>query len=129
MTIAERVASYAQLIPAGTTPSNPATLTVVLQWAWLWEAIVRAPDGPRGTCGYLLTLNGTQIVPWSTTQNYYVPNNEVNSYPVNTEVDTNLVLNGYNTDLYDHTLYWRFFYTPVSLMGTDLAPPPILAIS
>lgn len=78
-----------------------------------WRVLI--PDGHAGLTGVQLLKNGVPIVPFGNPNNpYLVGNNIDRTYPINTEVDQGLAVGQINEDIYNHTHYLIFEYTPIS---------------
>lgn len=98
--------------PSFTTQVTPVTtLGDVMLLSWR----VLIPDGHAGLTGVQLLVNGVPIVPFGNPNNPYVVGNDIERvFPVNTEVDAQLAVGQINEDIFNHTHYMIFEYTPIS---------------
>lgn len=116
MTISTRPGLIKFTVPAGTPIAAPATVPVSFGDIFLRHINVRVPPGHNGATGLQIVSNGSFVVPWSASGDWLIASDEQLDFPWNDEIDTAVVVNGYNTGIYDHTFYMRFFYTPMTLL-------------
>lgn len=124
MTVANRYYPYDVTLAPGSTPGAPVSTRAVFEDVILKRIDVRIPPGPRGAVGFYITLAGTPIVPWGLPPTYLIADDEPLGFDVNAEANGEIVVVGYNTGVYPHTLYFRFQGTP-----TSLAPAGITAVT
>ena len=127
----QEVRSFAVTIPAGTVQSAPYTADVFMpsrEVAWVkW----RVPPGPSGLMGWRLSMSGGQVV-LPAGGGYIVADNDSSTWDLFGQPDGGYwEVTGYNTDIYDHTVYLDFGVTvpgsgpaPVSFIPSpDLSQP------
>lgn len=94
-------------IPAGTPESVPVSETWPLEDNYLIEINTRIPPGPCGLMGFKILWAEQQIVPWGNSS-WLICNDEEIRWPANTAMTVSgLVIQGYNTGAYPHTVYLR----------------------
>lgn len=120
MTISNRVQAYTLKVTAGTESTSPASEQIDLGWCFLHMVECMVPPGHNGYTGFNVQWNGLCIVPFTAAPSFIIANDETLPLDVDTEVDSFLQVNGYNTDQWDHSFYFRFFYTPIALMTPDI---------
>jgi hypothetical protein len=118
--IANRVQVVTLSVPANTTTANPTRLNVSLGWVFLHEVEVMVPPGHNGHSGFCVVSNGLGIVPYTNPATYVIANAETIHFDVDNEQDAFLTVQGYNLDQWTHNFYFRFFYTPITLMTEQL---------
>jgi hypothetical protein len=129
VTISTRVNVVNLTVPANTTAAAPQLTTVTLGDVWLHQVVVRTPAGHNGTTGYAITSNGTPVIPWGTPLTYLITNDELLEFPVEAEFDKFLVIRTTNTDVYAHSLYLRFFNTPMTLMTKAIEQADLISVT
>lgn len=129
MTVTQRYQPVNLVIPALTLPSAPFTQTLDLGDCLLRRIDLRIPPGPSGLAGVYITQTGTQIWPWGVIGTYLIGDDEQFSTPIGTEIDQGIEFVAFNTDTFDHTFYFKFLYTPISLVAQGSTSPQIVAIS
>ncbi len=101
------------------TQSTPVSLGDVLLRQW----VVRIPNGHAGLTGVALLLNGATIVPFDQKASpYVIGNDSLFTFDIEVEVDQGLTVAQLNQDIYQHTHYLQFVYTPIA--AASLAPAP-----
>lgn len=93
--------------PAGTPISAPVSIPWSLEDNDLIYVDINIPPGPSAQMGFRLLWAGQQIIPWGN-NSFLVTDDEkihvdVNSYMT----QTGLVIEGYNVDIFPHTIYIR----------------------
>lgn len=93
---------------AGTTPASPASIPLTLETNHLDRIEIDVPDGHDRQTGIRILSNGTVIVPFSL-NDWIVANDHYFTIPFDDDItNTDLVIQAYNTDVFDHTFYLRF---------------------
>jgi hypothetical protein len=101
-------------IPAGTPQSAPVSQSWPLEDNNLVSISTRIPPGPSGLMGFRIMWAEQQIVPWGN-NSWLICDDEELNWPSNTAVTlTGLVVQGYNTGTYPHTVYLRALITTLS---------------
>lgn len=94
--------------PAGTPITAPVSIPVTLETNHLERIEIDVPDGHDRQTGIRVTSNGTVIVPFSPT-GFIVANDHYFTIPFDDDITVgDLVIQAYNTDVFDHTFYLRF---------------------
>lgn len=138
----DRYYQAALVVPANTTAANPTKLPVHLENAILVDIELYVPIGHSGFTGCRVLMSNQQVLPfanlsWITVDDYF------RLFEVNEEVGASAVsVQGYNTDVIQHTFYFRFHIRTIdapttgtlssaigtgigSLTSSDLTPPAI----
>jgi hypothetical protein len=100
---------------------------------FLHSAQIRIPPGHNGFTGFKLrgfeAAGGTTILPYAPSNAYIIANDEVLTFEIEVETDQFLQSVAYNTDIFAHTIYWRFTYTPVTLTTVASERADIVSVS
>lgn len=108
-----------------TAPGAPSFSTLVTPVPNLGDVMlltwrVLIPDGHAGLTGVQLLQNNVPIVPFGNPNNPYVVGNDIERvFPINAEVDQGLAVGQINEDIYNHTHYMIFEYTPISAANAN----------
>lgn len=118
-TPAVEVRSFVATIPAGTPVSAPVTVDVSFPPRTVVGVHWKVPPGPSGLMGWRLTMSGgNAVVP--TGGGWVIADNESDTWPLTGQPDSGAwEVTGYNTDVYDHSVYVDFL-----LALTAVAPAP-----
>lgn len=97
-------------VPAGTQPAAPVTLTLAaIPEGIVTSARLTVPPGHAGFTGFQLAIAGTPVVPYL--GGWIVADDDKFDVPLDQEVAPGqVVMQGYNTDIYQHTFYLRVFW-------------------
>lgn len=120
--MAQEIREFAVLIPAGTAKAAPLTVSIAFPERTVTAITYRVPPGPSGLMGWALTSAGTPVIPIQP-KTYIVTDNRADTWYLDGYLDSgNWQVTGYNTGLYDHTVYLTFL---LDLPGAaDNSPPP-----
>lgn len=119
--MAQEIREFAVLIPHGTAKSAPLVANISFPQREVIAVSWRVPPGPSGLMGWALTSAGTPVIPIQP-GTYVVTDNQAATWNLEGYLDSgNWQLTGYNTGLYDHTVYLTFL---LNLPGAGAAPPP-----
>lgn len=127
----------AATIPANTPKSAPVTIDLSFPPQAVSEIDITVPPGPSGLMGFQLWVLGGQAVP-VTTGKYIVADGRNINWQLKDQPNSGAwQLVGYNTDIYDHTVYIEFIVEPVTIGAasdtlipmTDLSPASYLGIT
>lgn len=121
MTVAQRLATFNVTTPAGTAIATPLVSLLNLGDVRLDEVTCRFPPGPSGLVGVSIVQSGTQLWPYGSTSWIIAEDETIGPDPIGTEIDNGVAVVTYNLDTFNHTLYFRLSYTPISLVA--VAPP------
>lgn len=124
--MAERVEVKAATFAAGTLASAPSTVAL----SWLPGVVRRVeivvPPGPSGVMGFQILHSAQRIIPFGD-DIWIVTDDEplgwdLSGYPTGDA----WAIRGYNTGLFDHTVYMRWFLDEIpSQPQSGLVPLPI----
>lgn len=119
--MAQEIREFAVLIPHGTAKSSPLVTDISFPQREVIAISWRVPPGPSGLMGWALTSAGTPVIPIQP-NTYIVTDNQADTWDLEGYLDSgNWQLTGYNTGLYDHTVYLTFL---LNLPGVTSASPP-----
>lgn len=123
-TPAAEVRSFAATIPANTPANTPVTIQLTMPPRVVTSIHWRVPPGPSGLMGWRLTMsNGVAVIP--TGGGYIITDDDHDTWPVTGQPDSGYwELSGYNTDIYQHTVYLDFLLDLISGVST---PPQQVA--
>lgn len=94
-------------IPAATPILAPVSLPWPLEDNYLIEITSRIPPGPSGMMGFKIMWAQQQIVPWGN-NSWLIANDEEIVWRSETAMTSSgLVVEGYNTGVFPHTVYLR----------------------
>lgn len=120
--MAVEVRSFAVTLPAGTAQAAPATTALTMPPRTVESVELVIPDGCAGLVGFRLTMAGTPVIPTNLGA-WLVSNGEVIRWPLEGYPDSGAwQLQGYNTDLFDHTIYARFLLGLVTATNPAASP-------
>lgn len=115
----DRLYQLSALIPAGTPQAVPVTIPWPLEDNQLLSIDIMVPDGPSGLMGFFISQAQQQIVPWGNS-GFLITNDEKIRYEYSDQISsTGLAVVGYNTDIYNHTVYLRATITNLPVPGTE----------
>lgn len=127
--MATRIEHFTVTVPAGTLLASPVNIVTAFNDGQVDEIEIRVPPGPVGLMGFQIAYGAQSIVPHDSSQ-WIVTDNEVINWPlVNFPTGRHWAVNGYNTDINDHTIYLRYLITEIGIaaaaQGTVVisAPP------
>lgn len=128
-TPAAEVRSFAVTIPAGTTPAVPFTADVSFPPRLVVGVHWKVPPGPSGLMGWRLTMSGgNAVIP--TGGGWIIADNESATWPLTGQPDSGAwEVTGYNTDIYDHTVYLDFLLDLVAAPSAPTTLPSNSALS
>lgn len=113
---AAEIRASAVTIPAGTPQAAPVTVDVSFPPRLVQAVHWQVPPGPSGLMGWRLTMSGgVPVIPYG--GGWIIADDRSDTWPVTGMPDSGAwEVTGYNTDIYDHTVYLEF------LLALD-APP------
>lgn len=95
------------LTPANTPLATPQNTPFPLEDAQLVRVDILVPRGPSGNLGFRFLWAQQQVIPWGN-NSFLVTDNEKVPVECNFAMTaTGLVIQTYNTDVFDHTIYVR----------------------
>ena len=114
----DRLYLHSVTVPAGTLQAAPHSEPFPLEDAYLILINLILPKGHSGYTGIRILRSGQEIVPYSNTK-FIVSNDRVIPISFRSAINASgLVIQAYNTDVYDHTFY---------LEATITDTPPVTA--
>jgi hypothetical protein len=128
VTVATRIGEHVTTVAPGYTTGSPFVDSVTLGDVWLYKIELRIPPGHNGVTSVNVVNNDIAIVPWGNPPTWIVDNDRTLVYPVDTEVDTQLAVWAANSGLYTHEFYFRFFYSPMTLINAPASVPQIVPV-
>lgn len=106
--MADEVYAFQATIPAGTAVASPTTTTMAFPTRYVRRIIIKVPPGPAGKMGFQIASTGNQIIPLAK-GTWIITDDEQITWDVNNAIQSgSFQLIGYNTGIYDHTVYVRF---------------------
>jgi hypothetical protein len=106
--VADRVELFDVTITAGTAILTPLTTATVFADGQVTDIEVVVPDGCAGLVGFVVLYGGQQIIP-AKDGKWIISNGEVIKWPLSGyPTGQQWQIRGYNTDVFDHTLYVRY---------------------
>lgn len=111
-------------IPAGTAQSSPLVTPVSFPDRVVSGVHWKVPPGPSGLMGWRLTMsNGIAVIPVG--GGWIISDDDSDTWVLsNQPTSGQWEVTGYNTDVYDHTVYITFL---LDLTGGQTAPVPMTA--
>lgn len=127
--MATEIRSFALTIPANTPKSAPVTLPIVFPPRTVVQVDWEVPPGPQGLMGWALTIAGQPVIPRNAGA-FIITDGRRQSWPVEGFPDQGQwQLTGYNTDVYQHTVYLDFLLVLNSAPSGAPAQLPNAALS
>lgn len=121
--MAQEIREFAVLIPHGTTKAAPLVTNVSFPQREVIAVSWRVPPGPSGLMGWALTSAGTPVIPIQS-GTYIVTDNQADTWNLEGYLDSgNWQVTGYNTGLYDHTVYLTFLLNLPGVTEVVSTPP------
>lgn len=106
--MADEVYAFSATIPAGTAVASPTTTLMTMPVRIVRRIIIKVPPGPAGFMGFRIASTGVQIIPLAV-GSWIVTDNEQIIWDVANMIQSgSFQLIGYNTGVYQHTVYVRF---------------------
>lgn len=106
--MARELYEFQALIPAGTPLFAPVTIAVTMPVRLVRSIEWMVPPGPGGTMGWALAAAGQNIIPVNRDA-WIVTDNEQRTWELTDTIESGAwQVKGYNTGLFDHTVYLRF---------------------
>lgn len=119
--MADLVYQFACTVPAGTPIAAPLTIDTSMPPCVVERVDIRIPPGPKGTVGFRLTSDGTQVVPTISGQ-WVVTDDEAVPIPLTNQHDSGRwAFTGYNLGNYPHTVQVRYL---VNLTAAPVTTTP-----
>lgn len=106
--MAREVRAFQATIPAGTTQAAPVRISVAFPVRKVDVLEIIVPPGPSGLMGFAVTMGGINVIP-VVPNTYIVTDDEKITWPLDGLPESGAwQLSGYNTDVFDHTVYLRW---------------------
>ena len=111
--VATETRSFQVTIPAGTQQAAPLVTDVSFPSREVERITVKVPPGPSGLMGFALTMNGQRVIPINSGA-WIITDDHTYDWAMTDLPNTGQwQVTGYNTDIYDHTLYIDFLVSPL----------------
>jgi hypothetical protein len=125
--MADRIAAFACTVPAGTPVGSPVAVSTPFVDGIVTAIDIRVPPGPSGLVGFTIAYGGQAVIP-DNAGTWLIADDEKFQWPTeNYPTGRQWSLIGYNTDVYDHTIYVRYlideFTAPAPTVIQPLAIP------
>lgn len=112
-----RYRTLAILVTAGTTIAAPNQILWQLEDNILTTLSILVPPGHNGTTGIRFLRSQQPVIPFAAGR-YLIANGETVNIEYNEELtESQLLVQTYNTDIYDHTFYLRAVITDLPSIG------------
>lgn len=112
--MADRIESKKATIPAGTSSLSPVTIAFGFDDGQVDMIDILIPPGPSGLVGFAIVHSSQPVIPY-TAGDWIIGDDEKLPWPLsNFPTGGKWSLIGYNSDVYDHTIYVRFLITEVT---------------
>jgi hypothetical protein len=126
--VSDRIEAFAVTIPNGTAEASPVTTDCSFRDGIVVQVDVRVPPGPSALMGFRVEYAGVSIIP-DTVGMWLLMDNEQWPFTIdNNPTGGQWQVSGYNTDIYDHTIYLRFHvneFPEPAQPGTVIQPIPL----
>lgn len=128
--MADRTEITEVLIPAETAIASFQTTSVSFQRGRVDRLEVRIPPGPSGLVGFRIGHSGQVIIPRQGSAWFITDNDkldwDLDNYPTGSAWE----IYAYNTDVYDHTLYFWWHLTELGTPDVGVVTPiPITPVA
>ena len=122
---AVEVRSFAVTIPAGTPVDTPYTQDIFIPARILTGVHWKVPPGPSGLMGWRLTMSGgNAVIP--TGGGWIISDDADVTWALTDQPDSGYwEVTGYNTDIYDHTVYLDLL---LDLVGQTITNPALVTV-
>jgi hypothetical protein len=118
------IRTFAVTIPAGTALDTPYTEAITFPPRVVTAIHWKVPPGPSGLMGWALTVADSPVIPRAQ-GTYFVTDNDSDTWTLEGYPDQgDWQVTGYNTDIYDHTVYLDFLLDQIS---AELATPALIS--
>jgi len=106
--VADRIEVFPIVVPAGTAIGAPQTTALSMVDGHVERIEIIIPPGPSGLVGFRVIHSQQVVIPFSGTA-WVIADDEKISWPIqNYPTGNKWSIRAYNTDIYSHTLYFRF---------------------
>ena len=118
--------TYVQWVEPSCAAGTPATAWTLhaagIETVLLHRMEVRIPAGHQGTTGIALVDSGAFVIPYTTdAPGWLIGDDDELSYDYEKELGHNVKLATYNIGTFTHSWQVRLIYTPMSVVGSELA--------
>jgi len=120
--MAKQIRTYQPTIPAGTPKTALFTSDMSFPAMVVTEIDIRIPSGPRGQVGFAIGSAGQPVLPFAAGQ-FIIGDDELIKWPLEDLWDSgSWTFFGYNTGVYNHTIYVTFLLDLVQGNAAPVAP-------
>lgn len=124
--MADRVELTNVTIPAGTAIATPLRVVPDFDEGVVTRIEMRWPPGPSGLVGLRIGHSGQVIIPYKGSA-FLITNDEVVGWDLHGFPEAQAwFIDGYNTDVYDHTIQFRWLLD--ELPTTQTSRPPLIPV-
>lgn len=118
-------------IPLNTAKASPVTVALTMPARTVDRIRIKVPPGPNGSIGFALGSSGQNIIPKGQ-GTFIVTSDEVLDWDMTGMIETGAwQFYGFNTGIYDHTVYVRFAVSllaqPSASINSTLIPQTVLS--
>lgn len=128
VTPADEIYSFAVTIPAATARASPLVTSVGIPPRDVNQINITVPPGPSGLVGFQIGMVGVPVIPRNA-GGFIVADGRIIEWPVKELADSGAwQVIGYNTDIYDHTIYVEFLVNLIvvsNINGTSSSGTPL----
>ncbi len=128
VTPADEIYSFAVTIPAATAKASPLVTSVGIPPRDVNQINITVPPGPSGLVGFQIGMVGVPVIPRNS-GGFIVADGRIIEWPVKELADSGAwQVIGYNTDIYDHTIYVEFLVNLIvvsNISGTSSSGTPL----
>jgi hypothetical protein len=120
--MADEIRQFEVTIPAGTAVDSPGVYDISFPPRIVTQMNIRVPPGPSGLVGFRVTMAGNPVIPINPGE-WIITDNDNIQWPMSGYPDSGAwEVTGYNTDLYDHTIYFTVLLDQVGSTAASAAP-------
>lgn len=124
--MAGEIRQFKALIPAGTAQATPVRVDMSFPARQVQSVEIRVPPGPSGLVGFALQNSGVTVIPYGS-DDFIVTSGDAINWPLEGYITSgSWQLLGYNTGIFDHSIYVRFL---LAIVRPDTTPAPGAALA
>ena len=120
------IRQFTATIPAGTAQASPVRVSLAMPPREVQGVEIRVPPGPSGVVGFALQNSGVTVIPYDSDP-FIVTSGDAINWPLQNYITSgSWQLLGYNTGVFDHSVYVRFL---LDLVAPAAGPAPGAALA
>lgn len=112
--MASEVRSFDVTFPAGTSADTPVTVDTTFPDRIVSGLIIKVPPGPSGLAGFRFGMAGRQVLPINLGSWIISDDDLITMTLTGLPESGQWYIEGYNTDIYDHTIYVTYLLEQVT---------------